>query len=283
MTSTRVRRRAGVATPEPHYLGGAGEPMVLLHGFTDTWQAWRPVLPGLEAHHSVFAPSLPGHHGGEPFAPGVKMTITGSLDMIERQLDQQGIETAHLVGSSLGGWASLELAVRGRARSVIAVCPAGGWYHGSREERAVLRFFRTNDRLLRLGGAAMLARVARNPRLRRIALRELIADPSRVTAEQAMVMFDGAAGCSVTQDALELAATEGTFGDLGPIPVPVRVLYGTRDRIVRWPSHYRRLRRILPDAEYVALDGMGHLPMWDDPDLLVRRILEVSAPAAVTD
>jgi pimeloyl-ACP methyl ester carboxylesterase len=252
--------------------------MVLLHGFTDTWQAWKPVLAMLEARHAVFAPSLPGHFGGEAFPAGVKMTIDGSLDMLERQLDAQGIGQAHLVGSSLGGWASLELAVRGRALSVVGICPAGGWDHGSQQERSVLRFFRTNDRLLRVGGP-MLTTVARTPRLRRIALRDLIAHPERVTADDALAMFAGAAGCSVTQDALELAGTEGAFGDLGPIEVPVRILYGTRDRIVRWPSHYGRMQRILPDAEYVALDGMGHLPMWDDPEVVARRILEVTAPA----
>jgi pimeloyl-ACP methyl ester carboxylesterase len=256
--------------------------MVLLHGFTDTWRAWTPILPALEAHHEVFAPALPGHYGGESFPSGVKMTIVGSLDMIERQLDARGIETAHFVGSSLGGWASLELAARGRARSVVAVCPAGGWYHGSREERAVLRFFRANDRLLRVG-APMLGRVAASPRLRRIALRELVADPSRVGAAEALAMFSGAAGCSVTKDALELAGTEGAFGELALIDCPVRILYGTKDRIVRWPSHYGRLRRILPNVEYVALPGMGHLPMWDDPDVVARRILEVSAPASVSD
>jgi pimeloyl-ACP methyl ester carboxylesterase len=251
--------------------------MVLLHGFTDTWQAWSPVLPALTERHAVFAPTLPGHFGGEAFPPGVKMTIEGSLDMIERQLDAKGIGKAHFVGSSLGGWASLQLAVRGRALSVVAVCPAGGWDSGSREERAVLRFFRTNDRLLRVGGP-MLASVARNPRLRRVALRDLVAHPERVSAAEALTMFAGAAGCSVTKDALELAGTEGAFDDLGPIDCPVRILYGTRDRIVRWPSHYVRMKRILPDAEYVELADMGHLPMWDDPQELARRILEVTAP-----
>jgi pimeloyl-ACP methyl ester carboxylesterase len=141
----------------------------------------------------------------------------------------------------------------------------------------VLRFFRTNDRLLRVGGP-MLASVARNPRLRRVALRDLVAHPERVSAAEALTMFAGAAGCSVTKDALELAGTEGAFDDLGPIDCPVRILYGTRDRIVRWPSHYVRMKRILPDAEYVELADMGHLPMWDDPQELARRILEVTAP-----
>jgi pimeloyl-ACP methyl ester carboxylesterase len=274
-----MRPRRAAPTAEPFYAGGDGEPMVLLHGFTDTWRAWTPVLPALEAVHAVFAPSLPGHHGGTAFAPEVTMTIEGSLDMIERQLDERGIEQAHLVGSSLGGWAALELAVRGRALSVVGVCPAGGWEHGGREERAVLRYFRANDRMLRAGGP-ILAMVARNPRLRRIALRDLVARPERVGGDQALAMFRGAANCSVTRDALEIAGSGTAFGDLGPIDCPVRILYGTRDRIVRWPSHYRRLRRILPDAEYVALEGMGHLPMWDDPQTVAQLILEVTAPSA---
>lgn len=254
--------------------------MVLLHGFTDTWRTWQPVLPALEAHHAVFAPSLPGHLGGEPFAPGAPFTIAASLDMIERQLDQHGIERAHLVGSSLGGWGALELAVRDRALSVTAICPGGGYEHGGPEERAVLRYFRANERMLR-AGRSMLPRVAKSPTLRRIAFRDLMARPGNVGEADALAFFEGAAGCTVYRDAIALSESGEVYGELGPIACPVRILYGTRDRIIRWPSHYRRLKALLPAADYVPLHGLGHLPMWDDPDLVARRILEVSAPDSV--
>jgi pimeloyl-ACP methyl ester carboxylesterase len=260
--------------------GGSGEPMVLLHGFTDTWHAWTPLLPALEAHHDVFAPTLPGHFGGEPFPEGVQMTLAASLDMIERQLDAQGIQRAHVVGSSLGGWLALELAARGRALSVVGICPAGGWEPRSREERMILRYFRQTDRLLHLA-RPLLKTVARRPRLRRLALRELIADPSRVSAAAAWAMIEGAAECAVVQQALTLSETGELFGELGQIDCHVRIAYGTKDRIVRWPDCYVRMRRILPHAEYVALEGLGHLPMWDDPDLVARVILEVTAPGSV--
>jgi pimeloyl-ACP methyl ester carboxylesterase len=82
----------------------------------------------------------------------------------------------------------------------------------------------------------------------------------------------------VVGDVLRLARDgAGFFGDLGPIACPVRIVYGTRDRIIRWPGHYVRLQRMLPDAEFVALPGLGHLPMWEDPGLVARTILEVSA------
>jgi len=265
---------------EPFYVGGTGSPMVLLHGFTDTWKTWTPVLPLLEKHHAVFAPSLPGHFGGEPFAPGAAFTMAASLDMIERQLDAQGIERAHLVGNSLGGWGALELAGRGRALSAVAICPGGGYEHGSPEERAVLRYFRNTERPVRVG-KVMFPRVARSARLRRMAFRDLMARPDNVGEEDARAFFDGAAGCTIYRDALALSETGEAYGELSPIDCPVRILYGTRDRIIRWPTHYTRLKRLLPAADYVPLHGLGHIPMWDDPETVSRRILEITAPNSV--
>jgi pimeloyl-ACP methyl ester carboxylesterase len=260
----------------PHR-GGSGEPMLLVHGFTDTWRAWTRVLAALEEHHEVLVPTLPGHLGGDPMVPGQPIAIAAVADRLEELMDAAGMRRAHLVGSSLGGWLCLELAQRGRGLSVTGLCPAGGWEHPSREERAVLRYFRRNAVLLRVG-RSQLARVARRPRLRAFVLRELVADAGGITAEAALQMFQGARGCTVVGDVLRLARNgAGFFGDLGPIDCPVRIVYGTRDRIIPWPGHYVRLRRMLPDAEFVALPGLGHLPMWEDPGLVARTILEISA------
>src|SRR6185312_2220378 len=102
--------------------GGSGPPLVLLHGFLDTWRTWELVLPALERHHEVIAPALPGHAGGPPLAPDDDL-----IDAVERVLDEAGAGEAHLVGNSLGGWVALQLAARGRARSVVALAPGGGW------------------------------------------------------------------------------------------------------------------------------------------------------------
>ena len=150
--------------------------MLLLHGFTDTWRAWTPLLAALEARHAVFAPTLPGHHGGTPFEEGVPITIPASIDVLERQLDKEGIERAHVVGNSFGGWAALELAVRGRALSVVALCPGGGWEPAaaSRRDRPLLRPDQPHaasgtpddprDRPAAAPAAARASRAGRSPR-----------------------------------------------------------------------------------------------------------------------
>jgi pimeloyl-ACP methyl ester carboxylesterase len=265
------------------HLGGSGEPLVLLHGFTDTCRTWTPILPMLERHHTVFAPTLPGHFGGEPFAPGTRISIPTSLDMIERQLDAQGIERAHFAGSSLGGWLALELAGRGRALSVVGLCPAGCWERGPAPRR-ILLYFRRNDVLFKIGlPLGLLPLVASRPRTRALALREIIARPAGVNALAAYTMFYGAAKCEVAPDAIRLAASGDMFGDLPAIDCPVRIAYGTRDWLIRWPAQYTMIQRQMPEADYVALEGVGHLAMWDDPELAARTILEVTAPDRVAE
>ena len=106
-----------------HRRSGDGEPLVAIHGIGSCWQVWNPVLPALEEHHDVLAPSLPGYGLSEPMA-GVP-TVTALTDAVEEAMDAAGWDTAHLVGNSMGGWIAAELAARGRARTMVGISPAG--------------------------------------------------------------------------------------------------------------------------------------------------------------
>ena len=102
---------------------------------------WELVLPALERRHDVLALTLPGHAGGPPLHGDV-------ADALERALDEAGFATAHLAGNSAGGFLALELAARGRARSVVAFAPAGGW---ARDERLRARTARLPERVAGAG------------------------------------------------------------------------------------------------------------------------------------
>ena len=84
----------------------------------DTWRTWELVLPRLERTHAVLAPTLAGHAGGPPLGTPETDAIA---EAVERAMDAAGFATAHLVGNSLGGFIALELAARGRARTVVAL------------------------------------------------------------------------------------------------------------------------------------------------------------------
>src|ERR1700727_821399 len=124
------------------YRAGDGEPVLLLHGFTGHWRHWRPVLADLVARYEVIAPTLAGHNGGPAYPSGMSLKkVADAGDSLERHLDELGVGTAHFVGNSMGGSLALELAKRGRARSVVAIAPAGGWTPGDGESQRLGRFF----------------------------------------------------------------------------------------------------------------------------------------------
>jgi len=87
--------------------------MVCLHGFTDTWRTLELVLPALQHRHAVLAPTLAGHRGGPPLPVASDDALT---DAAEAAMDAAGIETAHLVGNSLGGYRE------GRRRATELIC-----------------------------------------------------------------------------------------------------------------------------------------------------------------
>ena len=83
------------------------------------------MLPALERPHEVLAPTLVGHAAGPPIEGGISDAVLA--DAVEAAMDEAGFATAHIAGNSLGGYVSLQLAARGRAESVVALAPAGGW------------------------------------------------------------------------------------------------------------------------------------------------------------
>ena len=154
------------------YRAGQGEPLVLLHGFMSTWHQWRPVMADLVPYFEVIAPTLAGHLGGPPYDED-ENTLAAAGDVMERHLDELGVGRAHLVGNSMGGALVLELAKRGRALSVIAIAPGGGWAPDSGEADRLARLFARQRQLARVFGPIVPA-VIKSPLLRRLAMHDVM-------------------------------------------------------------------------------------------------------------
>jgi pimeloyl-ACP methyl ester carboxylesterase len=262
--------------PAAAHRTGSGTPMVLIHGFSASAAVWKPLLPALAEHHDVLVPTLLGHSGGADYLAGSPATADALADTLERDLDAAGFERAHLVGNSLGGWLALELAARGRALSTTALSPAGGWEHGGRETKRLARLFRRNHRMLQLLGPRG-ARLMSRPRLRALALRDVATRPAELPAALAVEMTAAAAACTIYLPMLDELSSTG-FGELADIDSPVQIAWGTSDRILPWPGYAERFHRMVPDAQWVPLDGLGHCPMLDDATLTVATILELTLP-----
>ncbi len=251
-----------------HHRGGAGEPLVLVHGIGHTWRGWKPMLPELERHFDVLAVDLPGFGHSPPLPAGQACTPEALADAVEAAMDAAGFETAHVAGNSLGGWIALILARRGRARTVTAISPAG-LAHG--RERGLGKGV--------LLGMRWLARNAPAPEglLRSRAGRTVFAGPSlgkpwRIDPDDLIEqtrLFADAPGFDPTLEHTLDAQVAG----LDEIRCPVLVLWGTKD-VILIPRQGKRFERLIEDCELRYLKGLGHVPMSDDPDALAQAIGE---------
>lgn len=258
------------------YVGGEGSPLVLLHGATATWRAWKPVLPALTQRHAVLAPTLAGHHGGSPLECLPAEVVPRIVDDVCRQLDDAGIGQAHMVGNSLGGWVALELARRQRALSVVALSPAGAW-ELPRDLRRLLRLIGTGARL---SSWPAMQRVVTIASVRRLALRAMCEHGDRIPTEEAVAMFRDAAGCSVLAAMIEGAPMAGPIAPFVDIDCPIRIAWAAKDRTIPYHRYGRPMMAAVPQAELVAMPNVGHVPMYDDPELVAATILAVTDAGA---
>jgi pimeloyl-ACP methyl ester carboxylesterase len=260
----------------PSHRGGSGPPLICLHGFTDTWRTWELVLPALERHHDVLAPTLLGHAGGPGLHGGV---ISDGLivDAVERSMDEAEIATAHIVGNSLGGYISLQLAARGRARSVVALAPAGGWARDDESLRETLEFFGEMQEVVK-AAAPYAEEIMASAEGRRRATQMTATHFEHIPAALLAHQLRGAANCEAVFPLIEYAVREGYHLEAERIACPVRIVWGTEDKLLRWPAATVRYRdEWLPNADWVELEGIGHCPQLDVPLEASQLILGFTA------
>jgi pimeloyl-ACP methyl ester carboxylesterase len=254
---------------------GAGEPVVLLHGVMGSERIWQDVAPLLGSDYDVIALTALGHSGG-PLPAERPARYSEVVDGAERQLDELSLDRAHLVGNSLGGWMALDLARRGRALSVCAISPAGMWppLGGASGPRA--KRLRTGLRRGRLARPALPV-LFRSRLVRQYALSNIAVNGAAVSPARALQLTDDMLGCQIAED---LLATEEHFAPLDPAPCPITIAWCQFDRLFPEGEFGARAKERLPGARYVLLKNVGHVPMVDDPQLVVGVIRESLAAAA---
>jgi pimeloyl-ACP methyl ester carboxylesterase len=226
------------------------------------------MLPQLERRFDVLAVDLPGHGHSSALPAGTDSTPEALADAVEREMIGAGFDSAHLAGNSLGGWISLELARRGRARTVSAISPAGLQHAREKQWGAGIlrgmRWFAEN--------APAPEPLLRNPVTRSLLAGPAVAQPWRCDPDMLIEenrLYGSCPGLYAT--------LPHTFHDqprgLTTLDTPVLLLWGKLD-IILLPRQGRRFERLIPGAELRYISGAGHVPMSDVPDLLADAITE---------
>jgi pimeloyl-ACP methyl ester carboxylesterase len=186
-------------------------------------------------------------------------------------LDAMGIhEPVDVAGNSLGGWMALEVARSRRARSVVAISPAGLWKgHPASWVKHYFGFMRASTRLS--PGGVKLA--MKSGLLREVLLSIPLSFGSRrmppVDAFRSAIDFAFAPGFDETL--AHAAAFEGGQS----IACPLTVAFGTRDWLLTASAQHRD--QLPASARWLRPGKWGHVPMWIDPQGVARLVLEGTA------
>ncbi len=261
--------------PTPEYVGGQGSVLVLLHGIGGTWEVWKPVLKALEAKHRVIAMTLPGHYGGPAYSGNGDATVAGLADQIIANLRAQGIDRAHVAGNSLGGWLSIELARRHFARSVIAFSPAGGW----RTDQDYMAVAKSLKVFYALVGTMLfvLPPFMRFGWLRKALAKQTMEHGDRFPAADFCASLRAMSMTSVVPGLLRTMGRDGPVAPMDAGDVPVRIAWSECDRVIPFERYGQPFVERIRGAEATFVRGVGHVPMYDDPDQVVANILEVTS------
>ncbi len=250
-----------------------GPPIVLIHGFGGSTWSWRETVPALaDAGYRVVALDL-ANFGLSDKSWDRDTSHARQADLVAAVLDELGIESATVVGHSMGANVLAWLAAR----------------HPGRVDRAVLVDAATGPAAG--GGGGPLGALLQVPPVRRIAqllirgqvnadrlagiLRSAYADPSRATAGD-LAGYGAPLETPRWDDALLAIVRDGANAlpaDIAEIlRVPTLVVWGREDGWIPLVDG-EALRAALPDAEWRIIDDAGHLPMEEQPAAFNETLL----------
>lgn len=280
-----------------HYVdfGGAGRPIVLVHGLGGSHVNWFAVGPRLARHGRVYAVDLIGH--GLTRSLGRSARVGSNRRMLGRFLDLVAREPAVLMGNSMGGYLSIAEAAEEPAKvaSLVLVNAAVPLAPGAHFDPAVTAVFFAMATPV-LGGALMLRRHLRGPEQTvRDILNLCCVDPSRVSREVydahiALARERAVHGRINARDFLaaqrslmmRLMRRRKFYAMVAKVHANTLIVQGNRDRLVRIEAT-RMLAAARPDWRLEVLEDIGHVPQIEAPDrflAVVEPWLEARAAAA---
>jgi pimeloyl-ACP methyl ester carboxylesterase len=252
---------------------GDGPVILLLHGFTDSADTWRPVLAELASmRRRAVAVDLPGHGWASPLERPVFSRLDQFADgLVTRYGEGRPVVIA---GNSLGGTVALRAATRGLPLAAVAGLGPGGLAHTRRLERIAL-WARRLDPVLRLFDLLPVPRNVVKLAASRVHrhLTEGAGDES-LTASYASHIDSMREVARLRADLLALAkAVSAEPVRVDEIRVPVLLIWGERDRLADITGAPLLLDAV-PDSRLVVVDA-GHCPQVQLPTEVAALLAEL--------
>jgi pimeloyl-ACP methyl ester carboxylesterase len=231
----------------------SGVPVVLLHGFLDSWRSFEPVLSHLPESIHAFALTQRGH--GDASRPKAGYGVPDFAADLTAFMDVLRLEAAVIVGHSMGSAVALRFAIDHPDRtSGLVLVGASASLRASPNAREAW-----NTLLSKLTDPV-------DPEFVREGLKNTLAQPVPQALFESLVRENLKVPVFVWRAAFDARwRAEGDFaGELAKIGAPTLIIWGDRD--VRYPrSEQQAIAAAIPDSQLVAYPGAGHLLHIEEP------------------
>ncbi len=252
---------------------GSGNPLVLVHGLGSGIRNWDPVIPLLKDQREVIAVDLPGFGESAPLQG--EISIATLTDAVERFLQDQGLESVDIVGSSMGARIVTEMARRGYAGNVVALNPGGFW---SDTQVRVFNSTITASVALVRRIQPLLPSLVKQAAGRTALLAQFSAAPWKLDPDLVLTELQGfKTSPSLDEARRSLAHGPRQQGALpGAIKGTLSFGWGRQDKVTPL-SEAAVAMSLYPDATLHVFENCGHFPHWDQPEQAAGFILERTA------
>lgn len=247
---------------------GAGEPLVLLHGFTGRATNWRPFLPRLAERHRVIAIDLPGH--GDSGAPAgvARYTMPRVAADLAELLTRRAAAPAHWLGYSMGGRLALYVAVRqpGVVRSLTLVSATAGLATAAERQARRAADEALAARIERDGVAAFVDEWERNP---------LFAGLARLPGEARAALHEqrlnnSPVGLANSLRGMGAGAQPSLWSRLAAVAAPTLLIAGELD--AKFVALNKRLAAAIPQATLRLIPVAGHTVHLEQPEAFLSTV-----------
>jgi pimeloyl-ACP methyl ester carboxylesterase len=247
---------------------GRGPDVLLLHGLGGTRASLFETAAALSRSYRVHAPDLPGFGSSSKPALG-GYNARWFAEIMFGLMDQLEIAGAHVVGNSMGGRVAIEMGLTApdRIGGLGLLCPAVAWL--KRGLHPIVRLLRPEFGLLphsfrRSVVASHFWSMFHDRDLIDPAVADLVVDEFLRIYHTAGARY--ALLASARNIYLEAPfGRHGFYRRLADLRPPALFVWGSHDRLVP-PAFSPHVRKWLPHAEQVTIDGCGHVPQVERPD-----------------
>ncbi|HZL92181.1 MAG TPA: alpha/beta hydrolase, partial [Vicinamibacterales bacterium] len=234
-----------------------GVPVILLHGYTDSWRSFERVLPHLPRSVRVLAVTQRGH--GDSGKPDGEYESRVFARDVANFMNTLGIERAVIVGHSMGATVAQRFAVDypGRVRALVL--------EGAFMPRPA------NDEVRKFLDEVLALKDPIDPGFARAFQQSTLAQPVPPEFFETVVGESMKVPARVWRAALQPYLTMDFSTDLANIAVPTLLVWGDRDAFTG-RSEQDELSRAIRTSRLVVYEGAGHSPHWEEPQRFAGQV-----------